>query len=307
MDTLNEAQTLNLNDHVWIRLTEKGRAMLRERDEQWSKLFASVHGRLTTATAQETENQGWSRWQLWVLIETFGPAIGIGCDPPFETTIQLTDPLALSPPSGQSEPAEGMRECPHCHTQFQAITVTERSHGCAAQMLAGIEARASQPSVEAAPTKDLDNDVKAILYARTDALGAQLDPAPAVPLAPTTPEPIKAITFPPDVTAKLLVNKRAVYADKLRAAAELFTDCKALVLEQLPVSFIAALNAGADALEPPGGVEMPKLAAQLLPLLLQIERNCPCGARPETPNTHHHVIGCPVEDALILLRSGGSR
>lgn len=33
----------------------------------------------------------------------------------------------------------------------------------------------------------------------------------------------------------------------------------------------------------------------------QIERHCPCGARPETINTHHHVAGCPVEAALVYL------
>ena len=37
-------------------------------------------------------------------------------------------------------------------------------------------------------------------------------------------------------------------ADKLTAAAEWFTDCKTLTLEQLPEGFIAALLAGAEAL-----------------------------------------------------------
>lgn len=32
--------------------------------------------------------------------------------------------------------------------------------------------------------------------------------------------------------------------------------------------------------------------------LLEIEMHCPCGARPESPNTHPHVGGCPVERAL---------
>lgn len=40
-------------------------------------------------------------------------------------------------------------------------------------------------------------------------------------------------------------------ANKLRAAADWFTDCKTLTLDRLPVGLIAALRAGADALDTP--------------------------------------------------------
>lgn len=33
--------------------------------------------------------------------------------------------------------------------------------------------------------------------------------------------------------------------------------------------------------------------------LREVERHCPCGARPESPNTHPHVGGCPVYAALV--------
>lgn len=33
----------------------------------------------------------------------------------------------------------------------------------------------------------------------------------------------------------------------------------------------------------------------------QVERHCPCGARPESPKTHPHVGGCPVAAALVYL------
>lgn len=33
-----------------------------------------------------------------------------------------------------------------------------------------------------------------------------------------------------------------------------------------------------------------------------IERSCPCGARPESPTTHPHVIGCPVDVTLRKIR-----
>ena len=41
----------------------------------------------------------------------------------------------------------------------------------------------------------------------------------------------------------------------------------------------------------------------ILECLEEIEQHCPCGARPESPDTHPHVLGCPVERALILVRT----
>lgn len=41
--------------------------------------------------------------------------------------------------------------------------------------------------------------------------------------------------------------------------------------------------------------------AELLRLIKQIEMGCPCGARPESPITHPHVLSCPVAQALGML------
>ncbi len=89
----------NINDHVWVKLTPKGKAMVREQDARWSQLYATSFGRLPTAEKQEADYGGWSRWQLWSLIEAFGSALYLGCDPPFETTIGFgpAPPSAVSP------------------------------------------------------------------------------------------------------------------------------------------------------------------------------------------------------------------
>ena len=34
--------------------------------------------------------------------------------------------------------------------------------------------------------------------------------------------------------------------------------------------------------------------------VMEIERNCPCGARIESPVTHPHAAGCPVVRALTI-------
>jgi hypothetical protein len=43
-------------------------------------------------------------------------------------------------------------------------------------------------------------------------------------------------------------------------------------------------------------------SSKLRNLLETIEMNCPCGARPESIATHPHVIGCPVQAALLLTK-----
>jgi len=40
---------------------------------------------------------------------------------------------------------------------------------------------------------------------------------------------------------------------------------------------------------------------QLEQALREVERNCPCGARPECLDRYPHVISCPVAAALSLL------
>ena len=39
-------------------------------------------------------------------------------------------------------------------------------------------------------------------------------------------------------------------------------------------------------------------APDMLAALKHAENHCPCGARPESPHTHPHVISCPIGDAI---------
>jgi hypothetical protein len=65
----------NINSNVKVKLTDTGRRILHEK------------GR---SRIQE-DAEGYSTWQLWGLMNTFGEHIRIGCEPPFETTIRLTN------------------------------------------------------------------------------------------------------------------------------------------------------------------------------------------------------------------------
>lgn len=52
-------ESINLNDHVWVRLTSQGLSHARSfyNDPDYDP---------------EADEQGWSRWQMWVLIGVFG-------------------------------------------------------------------------------------------------------------------------------------------------------------------------------------------------------------------------------------------
>ncbi len=63
----------NVNDYVYVRLTTTGRNILKEKN----------------ITAEEDED-GWSKWQLWTLMNTFGENVFNGCSLPFETKIRLS-------------------------------------------------------------------------------------------------------------------------------------------------------------------------------------------------------------------------
>ncbi len=79
-----------MNDYVWVRLNDRGRDIHRQN-------FLALFGNLASGTSFEYEApqaiNGWSKFQLWVLMHEFGKHVYNGCIIPFEdTTISLTDP-----------------------------------------------------------------------------------------------------------------------------------------------------------------------------------------------------------------------
>ena len=85
----------NINDKVRVRLTDLGRATLAvlraQANEQiaknWSLTLAQREPpRLPLAVL---EDDGWSEWQLWDLMATFGEFCGMGRELLFETTIEI--------------------------------------------------------------------------------------------------------------------------------------------------------------------------------------------------------------------------
>lgn len=77
----------NINDSVRVRLTDVGRgAILRNHNS----LFGAKAGSFTPRKVEEDED-GWSTWQLWCLMQEFGPHMRNGSPIPFETEIEIIE------------------------------------------------------------------------------------------------------------------------------------------------------------------------------------------------------------------------
>jgi hypothetical protein len=84
----------NINDHVWVRLTDVGRTVLAD---YW-RPFCGVAGVL-----EARERNGWTEFQLWELAHIFGASLPMGSRVPFETTIRFSTPSPRPPTPGTQE------------------------------------------------------------------------------------------------------------------------------------------------------------------------------------------------------------
>jgi hypothetical protein len=82
---------LNVNDVVRVRLTDLGRKTLAVLRAQENEHLAAAGSRVRIPLAV-AEVDGWSEWQLWDLMATFGEFCGNGSPLMFETEIELLNP-----------------------------------------------------------------------------------------------------------------------------------------------------------------------------------------------------------------------
>lgn len=80
----------NINDNVWVQLTPLGRQIHKQRHEDLKASITSQGGTYSFPYIPiEEDVEGWSKWQLWVLEETFGEHQGMGSRLPYKTTIRF--------------------------------------------------------------------------------------------------------------------------------------------------------------------------------------------------------------------------
>lgn len=83
---------VNLNSHVYVRLTDVGREELRRQHRELRTHLSGVPGYDLSRLPGDgvpKEADGWSRWPLWDLMNRLGALVYLGGPPPFETTIRI--------------------------------------------------------------------------------------------------------------------------------------------------------------------------------------------------------------------------
>lgn len=84
---MKEYIEFNLNQYVWVRLNDRGREFHKKSEDELMGELPSYK-----YSPPDENDKGWSKWQLWELMQAFGGAIYHGCNPPFETTILIERP-----------------------------------------------------------------------------------------------------------------------------------------------------------------------------------------------------------------------
>jgi len=79
----------NVNNYVKVKLTERGKEILRDRHEELDHHIKSRGGKGVGTFILRLDEEGYYKTQLWMLMETFGEHISIASEPPFETDIIL--------------------------------------------------------------------------------------------------------------------------------------------------------------------------------------------------------------------------
>ena len=88
----------NLNDYVFVKLTQRGHEIHRKEHDD---LVAEICSRKGWTEEElnmpykpvDEDADGYSRWQLWTLMQTFGRHIAMGVPPPFTPNIILASNL----------------------------------------------------------------------------------------------------------------------------------------------------------------------------------------------------------------------
>ena len=76
---------VNINDDVKVKLTAIGKLELERQHGLLQKMFPHIG----CIEMPVEDNEGWSIWQLWRLMETFGSMLYNGGRVPFETEIEI--------------------------------------------------------------------------------------------------------------------------------------------------------------------------------------------------------------------------
>ncbi len=75
----------NVNDYVLIKLTDRGKEILKKNYDELQLLIIQSGGKPTFEfKLPKTDENGYSKHQLWSIMSEFGKYLYLGCEAPFE-------------------------------------------------------------------------------------------------------------------------------------------------------------------------------------------------------------------------------
>lgn len=87
-------KAFNINSCVKVKLNERGIEILKNAHEELKEKVPSIG----EFELPEIDEKGYSEFQLWKFMNKFGPYMGAGIEPPFDTNIVIEDKLLNDQP-----------------------------------------------------------------------------------------------------------------------------------------------------------------------------------------------------------------
>ena len=89
MIDMKEYQNFNINDFVKVKLTEKGKYIYYHQFDDINQNIQKIGGKPLNPIELKYDDEGYTEFQMWHLMEIFGKYLFNGCNIPFETTVKL--------------------------------------------------------------------------------------------------------------------------------------------------------------------------------------------------------------------------
>lgn len=80
----------NVNDYVKVRLTDLGISILKERHDNLNNMILVNGGKGLGEFELKRDEEGYTKFPLWDLMNTFGHVMVMGFEVPFDTNIIVT-------------------------------------------------------------------------------------------------------------------------------------------------------------------------------------------------------------------------
>lgn len=80
---------ININDKVKVKLTEHGKHIYKHQFDELNERIKRNGGKPIKLDLPEADADGYTTFQLWCLMEIFGPHMHMGRPIPFDTEIMI--------------------------------------------------------------------------------------------------------------------------------------------------------------------------------------------------------------------------